>query len=610
MPAAGIASTSNIDFPERRWWVTSTTGPLDSLGLGTQRVKFGYNADGLHTTTTWGTGGTSITRTMGYSAEHRPASVGFNVGALDGAFQQTFGSDSQGRINVTSRFTPGVGFNGADRTTARRYQYDGVGRLTRIQHDQTDTGQECWYEGMFEVCEPFSITSVTRRLGMAYDAASNLTQEADSVSGTTVVAGYQWGNRLDSLGQAHFAHDHDGNLTSRTTPTGTTPFGWDGSGQLRWAASGSDTTYFDYDAAGQLVRRRKSNGVTQRWLLWDQGQLMAELDSTASDRVVEYAYYPGADQPLAMITGGTGASVVHWVQQTVTGNVEGVFSTGGTLEQTLRYDEWGVLEGSSSTIGVLTGLRWKGLYYEDGPARLYYMRARWYDPTARRFVSEDPIGLAGGINPFAFGGDDPVNMSDPSGLCPPAPCVRQLPRVRITARPWQPPAPWTGGYEYDGSPDYNSLVTWTSDELNLMRRMEEVAQGGQSNVYAIPYQPAAACPAFLRPGTPFRRRLESMGSMRSGAREAQAYFSAGGREGVRRSNITYGTNTGVTNIPAPPAGANASGHSHPPPYGSAPQGLSNTDSTRAASLSLPEFAISRDSIYWVNPDGRAYGCAR
>ncbi|MGI8483982.1 MAG: RHS repeat-associated core domain-containing protein [Thermomicrobiales bacterium] len=47
---------------------------------------------------------------------------------------------------------------------------------------------------------------------------------------------------------------------------------------------------------------------------------------------------------------------------------------------------------------------------------LYYMRGRWYDPELGRFIQEDPIGTDGGINVYAFAGNDPVNGSDPSGL--------------------------------------------------------------------------------------------------------------------------------------------------------------------------------------------------
>jgi hypothetical protein len=46
------------------------------------------------------------------------------------------------------------------------------------------------------------------------------------------------------------------------------------------------------------------------------------------------------------------------------------------------------------------------------------MRNRWYDPGTGRFTQEDPIGFAGGINLYAYAGNDPVTYSDPFGLCP------------------------------------------------------------------------------------------------------------------------------------------------------------------------------------------------
>lgn len=67
-------------------------------------------------------------------------------------------------------------------------------------------------------------------------------------------------------------------------------------------------------------------------------------------------------------------------------------------------------------MGDSSRLRWKGLLWEGDSTQLYYVRARWYDPAMRRFVSEDPVGLAGGINLYLYGSGDPVNMIDPSGL--------------------------------------------------------------------------------------------------------------------------------------------------------------------------------------------------
>ena len=87
-------------------------------------------------------------------------------------------------------------------------------------------------------------------------------------------------------------------------------------------------------------------------------------------------------------------------------------------KRTYGYDLWGTLTGGSD-LGALGGrdrARWKWALWFGQETEIYYMRARWYDPGTGRFLSEDPIGLDGGINPSVFAGDDPVNGSDPSGL--------------------------------------------------------------------------------------------------------------------------------------------------------------------------------------------------
>jgi uncharacterized protein RhaS with RHS repeats len=48
---------------------------------------------------------------------------------------------------------------------------------------------------------------------------------------------------------------------------------------------------------------------------------------------------------------------------------------------------------------------------------LQYLRNRYYDPGTGRFTQEDPIGLAGGLNLYGFANGDPINFSDPFGLC-------------------------------------------------------------------------------------------------------------------------------------------------------------------------------------------------
>ena len=57
-----------------------------------------------------------------------------------------------------------------------------------------------------------------------------------------------------------------------------------------------------------------------------------------------------------------------------------------------------------------------------------YYRARYYNPTTGRFLSEDPIGFGGGINLYAYAANNPMSMKDPLGTCAAAleahPCLR------------------------------------------------------------------------------------------------------------------------------------------------------------------------------------------
>ncbi len=88
----------------------------------------------------------------------------------------------------------------------------------------------------------------------------------------------------------------------------------------------------------------------------------------------------------------------------------------GSSGAAILYDAWGNVETDSTAMMRLNTLRfgYKGMLYDETTG-LYNARARWYDPEVGRFISEDPIGLVGGMNQYAFAGDDPINASDPSG---------------------------------------------------------------------------------------------------------------------------------------------------------------------------------------------------
>jgi RHS repeat-associated protein len=95
------------------------------------------------------------------------------------------------------------------------------------------------------------------------------------------------------------------------------------------------------------------------------------------------------------------------------GSTRALADTSGNMTTNLVYDSFGnVTSGSALTRYSYTGRE------ADADTGLLYYRARWYDAQSGRFASEDPIGLAGGINGFAYVGNNPLKFNDPSGLCP------------------------------------------------------------------------------------------------------------------------------------------------------------------------------------------------
>lgn len=114
----------------------------------------------------------------------------------------------------------------------------------------------------------------------------------------------------------------------------------------------------------------------------------------------------GLDEPPAL-HGPSGAYFLHADRL---GSVIGLSDAGGEVGR-YRYDPYGATLAAPA---VSNDFRYTAREYEDED--LYYYRARYYDPGMRRFIGEDPIGLAGGLNLYAYAGGDPVNYTDPLGL--------------------------------------------------------------------------------------------------------------------------------------------------------------------------------------------------
>ena len=156
------------------------------------------------------------------------------------------------------------------------------------------------------------------------------------------------------------------------------------------------------------------------WLVY-QGDQASEVVQSQS-AYTDVAYDDGTDRPAMEYIHTLPSD--EWRAEVIDpmGNLAGTVNLD-SIGVPHTWDPWG--KNTSTTWDGMDALGWKGLQPETGTG-LIYMRARWYDPALGRFISEDPAGLAGGINPYVFAGDDPINNSDPSGLLQEAPSPTQV----------------------------------------------------------------------------------------------------------------------------------------------------------------------------------------
>lgn len=168
------------------------------------------------------------------------------------------------------------------------------------------------------------------------------------------------------------------------------------------------TVTFKYDPAGRRIYKSSSSGASI--YIYDVDNLVEETNSSGTS-VARYAQGLTIDEPLAMLR----SSTTSYYQADGSGSITSLTNGSGTIAQSYGFDSFGNLTTSS---GSLTNpFRYAAREF-DGETSLYYYRARYYDPTAGRFLSEDPARFPAGVNFYGYVGNRPLNFRDPSGLCP------------------------------------------------------------------------------------------------------------------------------------------------------------------------------------------------
>ena len=247
--------------------------------------------------------------------------------------------------------------------------------------------------------------------GFEYDASGNWLEVTD-IEGSAWDPDANDGNAYqDDFDGGVLDYDADGRLVR--TEDGGQSFHYNALGQLaRVESDGGTSCTYGYDAFGRRAYEKCDDQETR--FGWDGHNLVAEQDIATGDVAVTI-HAGGVNTPVARINTATG-DVFHLVQG-ATGNVHAAFDSSGALVETYQYSAFGeteviVQEGRSPTGNRLA---FHGHMY-DPATGLYNMRARYYSPTYGRFISQDPIGVAGGVNLYGFARNNALAFWDPFGL--------------------------------------------------------------------------------------------------------------------------------------------------------------------------------------------------
>jgi RHS repeat-associated protein len=198
---------------------------------------------------------------------------------------------------------------------------------------------------------------------------------------------------LTAWGDSALTYDANGNLRTFNGAS----YNWDAREQLIGTSNGNGS--FTYDPLGRRSSRTVA-GDTTHYLYDGWNPLKVDDDVMLTG--------PALDEIYARIS-PTG--ITSFVRDDL-GNTRLLTNASGATTAGYSYAPYG---DSSKTGDDDTSFQFTGRE-NDGATKLDYYRERYYSTELERFISEDPIGLEGGINAYAYADGDPISLTDPMGL--------------------------------------------------------------------------------------------------------------------------------------------------------------------------------------------------
>ena len=363
-------------------------------------------------------GGSDADGAGSWESAHRHDTLGFEVERiLPGGIVRSFAYDDIGRLvdartrkDSRTRHMRRYRWGVADRLLSvedsrrgeTRYSYTPTGQLERAEYPD---GRERWRKS---------------------DQTGNLYPDPDMR-----LRRYLGGGRLEQDGEWHCEYDADGNLTERYLGTGRWLDGKKDRWRYRWNADGSlakvvrpdkREVEFTYDALGR--RLSKSFGTTVTRWVWNgnvplhqwkrrrEYSVMGNRWRTDTERcdMTVWLFDEESFVPVAMIKEGRSYSILTDQLGTPT---EAYDAEGNEVWSRVLDMDGNVIEETGNK-GMVPFL-FQGQYY-DRETGLAYNRFRYYSPKMGMYVSQDPIGLAGGILNLYGYVDDTLSFIDILGL--------------------------------------------------------------------------------------------------------------------------------------------------------------------------------------------------
>ncbi len=411
------AVTSTFD-PLGRMLTTSTLGSASQPSV---TLAFTHDLNGNRLTLNDGLTGTTQ---YIYNSLNQPESVTHASGsgaafAYDAVHRRTQTAYSNGttavrQFNAASQVTAIDHQLGASVFSSFGYSYDAFENLDGATLDRTAAGisktLSYGYDALNRLNQATRPETGLPDETFGYDAVGNrLTR--DGQMGNSIFDG---ANRLLEDGLFTYSYDNNGNRTSRTDKGSgaVTEYAYDADDRLIRIEEKPDavspptqTTTYRYDGFGRRIQKDVDGVVTS--YIYDGKNIVLEFDGGGS-LLARYSHGLDVDEPLVMERGG----MAYFYHRDALGSVTELTDSTGTVAQAYVYDAYGGIQATSLLENPFT---FTGREF-DTESGLYYYRARYYDPAAGRFVNEDPIGLEGGINVYAYVGNNPVNFTDPDGL--------------------------------------------------------------------------------------------------------------------------------------------------------------------------------------------------